>query len=192
MRIELIKCTDSPIKTIAAIASVCYDSNPKDALKLVTHLYKSGHHSVLEHVYLTFEIDGISRACLAQLTRHRLASYTVRSQRYCKETDFDFVVPTTLDGEIFRNQVKFLQKWYNSYVDSGVSAEDARYILPNACATKLVMSVNLRELIHIAEERLCKRAQWEIRELVTRMIEVVPAELRFMLKPKCGRTCHEC
>lgn len=185
MHVELVQETPNPIEFIAKIASICYDSDPKDPMKLVKHLYRNGHHSVFEHVYFTFRIDGISRACSHQLVRHRMCSFTQRSQRYCSEDGFDFVTPPTVDDNRFVDMIILAERFYKLLQDDCVPNEDARYILPNACETSLYLSCNLRELIHIANERLCNRAQWEIRELVQQMVELVNPELRWMLVPKC-------
>lgn len=185
MNVELVQATANPIETIAKIASICYDSDPKNPLALVKHLYRSGHHSVFEHIYFTFKIEGISRACSHQLVRHRHCSFTQRSQRYCSEDGFGFVTPPTIRDGIFANDMKLIESWYNAYQIEDVPNEDARYILPNACETSLYMSCNLRELIHMSNERLCARAQWEIRDLVKQMVSLVAPELQFMLVPKC-------
>lgn len=185
MKVTLIQATPNPIETIAQIASICYDSDPKDAMKLVKHLYKGGHHSVFEHIYFTFKIEGISRACSHQLVRHRHCSFTQRSQRYCSEDGFDFVRPSTIEDYNMDCTMGRIEGWYNGLQAIGVPNEDARYILPNACATSLYLSCNLRELIHMANERLCTRAQWEIRELVKAMCQLVNPRLHFMLVPKC-------
>ena len=192
MNVTLIQATPNPVETIAQIASICYDSDPKDPMKLVQHLYKSGHHSVFEHIYFTFKIEGISRACSHQLVRHRHCSFTQRSQRYCSEDGFEVVKPESFD-EIFADDfedwygyfTKCIQTMYGILQKNDIPNEDARYILPNACATSLYLSCNLRELIHIANERLCSRAQWEIRDLVKAMCKLVDPELQFMLVPKC-------
>ena len=185
MQVTLIQQTPAPIETISKIASICYDSNPKNPLGLVKHLYKNGHHSVFEHIYFTFKIEGISRACSHQLVRHRHCSFTQRSQRYCAENGFEFVTPPTIDEELFYNGMEDIESWYEYHQCRGVPNEDARYILPNACCTDLYLSCNLRELIHIANERLCVKAQWEIRDLVKQMVALVEPELQFMLVPKC-------
>ena len=186
MQVTLIQQTPAPIETISKIASICYDSNPKSPLGLVKHLYKNGHHSVFEHIYFTFKIEGISRACSHQLVRHRMCSFTQRSQRYCSEDNFKYVTPPTLDRCIFDGDMATVQDWYDDYKSVyDTPNEDARYILPNACCTDLYLSCNLRELIHIANERLCARAQWEIRELAKQMVALVEPELQFMLVPKC-------
>ena len=185
MKVTLIQATPNPIETIAQIASICYDSDPKNPLALVKHLYKNGHHSVFEHIYFTFKIEGISRACSHQLVRHRHCSFTQRSQRYCSEDGFEFVVPPTIEGFEFSSDMSLIENLYTYYQEHGVPNEDARYILPNACATSLYLSCNLRELIHMANERLCTRAQGEIRDLVREMCHLVDPQFHFMLVPKC-------
>lgn len=185
MNVTLIQQTPNPIETISTIASICYDSNPQNPMKLVEHLYKSGHHSVFEHIYFTFKIEGISRACSHQLVRHRHCSFTQRSQRYCSEDKFEYVTPPTVNDCVFANDMDEIQNWYEYHTYHGVPNEDARYLLPNACCTELYLSCNLRELIHIANERLCNRAQWEIREMVKEMCALVDENLHFMLVPKC-------
>lgn len=189
MQVTLIQSTPNPIETIAKIASICYDSDPKDPMKLVKHLYRNGHHSVMEHIYFTFKIDGISRACSHQLVRHRMCSFTQRSQRYCDEDGFGVVLPKSIDKvdekHGYFDLMDEIEQHYCELQAHGVPNEDARYVLPNACATSLYLSCNLRELIHIANERLCARAQWEIRELAKEMVALVDPELQFMLVPKC-------
>lgn len=185
MLVTLIQATPDPIKTIAKIASICYDSDPKNPLALVNHLYRNGHHSVFEHIYFTFKIEGISRACSHQLVRHRHCSFTQRSQRYCSEDGFRYVVPQAIERELFVLDMEIAENAYIDYRRKGISNEDARYVLPNACKTSLYLSCNLRELIHMANERLCMRAQWEIRELVKLMVACVDPDLQFMLVPKC-------
>jgi thymidylate synthase (FAD) len=185
MKVTLVQATPNPIDTIAEIASICYDSQPSNPMGLVKHLYNNGHHSVFEHVYFTFKIEGISRACSHQLVRHRHCSFTQRSQRYCSEDGFEYVTPNTIDMGHMDIKMMRIEGWYNGLQAYGVPNEDARYILPNACATSLYMSCNLRELIHMANERLCTRAQWEIRDLVRVMCQLVDPQLQFMLVPKC-------
>ena len=190
MEVTLVQQTDKPIETIAKIASICYDSNPKDPMKLVQHLYKNGHHSCFEHIYFTFKIEGISRACSHQLVRHRMCSFTQRSQRYCSEDGFPAIKPKTInDSHLpyieYTDELSNIRQTYYNLQEHGISNEDARYILPNACCTDLYLSCNLRELIHISNERLCSKAQWEIRELVKNMVKLVDPKLKFMLVPKC-------
>ena len=189
MQVTLIQSTPNPIDTIAKIASICYDSNPKNPMGLVKHLYENGHHSVFEHIYFTFKITGISRACSHQLVRHRHCSFTQRSQRYCSEDGFGIIIPDSIqkidEKGGFEGLMWEIEAHYNELYAHGIPNEDARYVLPNACATELYLSCNLRELIHIANERLCTKAQWEIRDLVKKMVELVEPELQFMLVPKC-------
>lgn len=189
MLVTLIQATPDPIKTIAKIASICYDSDPKNPLGLVKHLYRNGHHSVFEHIYFTFKIEGISRACSHQLVRHRHCSFTQRSQRYCSEDGFSAVLPCSVEekgGDYDYGMVmNRIAEFYEECQKVGVPNEDARYVLPNACETSLFLSCSLRELIHMANERLCMRAQWEIRELVKLMVAGVDPDLQFMLVPKC-------
>jgi thymidylate synthase (FAD) len=189
MNVTLIQATPNPVETIAQIASICYDSDPKNPMALVKHLYKNGHHSVMEHIYFTFKIEGISRACSHQLVRHRHCSFTQRSQRYCSEDGFEVVKPKTISKidsvEGYERLMDYIAEDYEAWQRLGIPNEDARYILPNACATSLYLSCNLRELIHMANERLCTRAQWEIRELVRDMCQLVDPQLHFMLVPKC-------
>ena len=185
MKVTLVQATPNAVETIAKIASICYDSAPKDPMALVKHLYLGGHDSVFEHIYFTFKIEGISRACSHQLVRHRHCSFTQRSQRYCSEDGFEYVTPKSVDGLLFTADMKSIEEWYVDHQAHGIPNEDARYILPNACATSLYLSCNLRELIHMANERLCSRAQWEIRDLVWLMCIQVDPDLHFMLVPKC-------
>ena len=198
MKVTLVQATPDPIQTIAMIASICYDSNPSDPMKLVEHCYKNGHLSVMEHIYFTFKVEGISRACSHQLVRHRYCSFTQRSQRYCSEDGFKVILPPSIEKNYssecdYDHIVRDIDETYAELQNSGIPNEDARYILPNACETSLYLSCNLRELIHMSNERLCRRAQWEIRELVQQMVSLVDPALHFMLVPKCesGRIiCH--
>ena len=189
MNVTLIQATPNAIETIAQIASLCYDSDPKNPMALVKHLYRNGHHSVFEHIYFTFKVEGISRACSHQLVRHRHCSFTQRSQRYCSEDGFGVVAPESIckidDKRGFDSLINEINSHYEELQAIGIPNEDARYVLPNACKTSLYISCNLRELIHMAHERLCKRAQWEIREVVQKMRSLVDDDLKWMLVPKC-------
>ena len=189
MKVTLIQATPNPIETITQIASICYDSDPKNPLGLVKHLYQNGHHSVFEHIYFTFKIEGISRACSHQLVRHRHCSFTQRSQRYCSEDGFSYIMPESIEEvdefDGFSGFMEMVTWSCRELVALGVPNEDARMVLPNACATSLYLSCNLRELIHICNERLCSRAQWEIRAVVKEMVALVDPALQFMLVPKC-------
>lgn len=193
MRVTLIQATPEPIGLIAKVASVCYDSDPKDAMKMVKHLYRNGHESVFEHVWFTFRVEGISRACSHQLVRHRHCSFTQRSQRYCDEADSGVILPGSISRDL--DTAKALNTVYLQYdtlCERGVAKEDARYILPNAASTEMYISMNLRELMHVCEERLCLRAQKEIREVVKAMAGCVDEDLRWMLVPRCGNPRYNC
>lgn len=190
MQVTLIQATPDPIETIAKIASICYDSDPKNPEALVKHLYLNGHHSVFEHIYFTFKLEGISRVCSHQLVRHRMCAFTQRSQRYCSEDDTNVVLPPSIslgyEEEVYASAVQNVRKAYKDlHTVNKVPKEDARYLLPNGTETAMYLSCNLRELIHICNERLCLRAQWEIRMLVSLMVEQVDERLRWMLVPKC-------
>ncbi len=197
MRVTLVQATPDPINLIATVASISYgNDSAKNPRVLVKKLYESGHHSVFEHVYFTFKIEGISRACSHQLVRHRICSFTQRSQRYCDESDFEFVIPPSYHRElresVFEGAMYGIQKGYTSDTEHGIPKEDARYALPNAACTDLYMSFNLREFIHICNERLCVKAQWEIRELVENMVKLVDDGLKFMLVPFCQSGLYIC
>ena len=148
--------------------------------KALDHALASGHESVLEHWSATFAIEGISRACSHQLVRHRLASYSQQSQRYVNMEGFEYVTPESIENWNCVNEYEYImgeiQHIYNHLVKMGVPEEDARYILPNACCTNIVVTMNARELRHLLGMRLCKRAQWEIRELAERMLELLKEE----------------
>lgn len=189
MKVTLIQQTPNPIQTIAQIASICYDSDPKNPSRLVERLYIEGHHSVFEHIYFTFKVEGISRACSHQLVRHRHCSFTQRSQRYCPEDGFAYVMPQSVeDADAVEKYAEFIDTvaaQYRELVALGVPKEDARMVLPNACATSLYVSFNLREMIHMCNERLCNKAQWEIREMMEKMVALVDPDLQYMLVPTC-------
>ena len=189
--VRLIACTPDPVSVCALAARVCYSALPYDELKEKTGtqdqagflkgVIRSGHLSVLEHTSFTFYVEGVSRALLAQLTRHRIASFSVQSQRYVSMKDqFSCVVPPRISALGSEKEAEYLQqmetigKWYEEWqeaFDEDPSAnEDARFVLPNACSTRLVMTMNARELRHFFSLRCCERAQWEIRSLATRML----------------------
>ena len=142
-------------------------------------IMRSGHFSTLEHVSYTFAVDGVSRALTHQLVRHRLASFNQQSQRYVKFTNgLDTVKPASVSGDaeasrVFDEAIEQAKEAYARLVELGVPAEDARYLLPNAAETKIVITMNVRELLHFFELRCCNRAQWEIRDLAHRMLELV-------------------
>lgn len=139
-------------------------------------LMSLGHLSPVEHASFTFGVEGVSRALLAQITRHRIASFSVQSQRYVKNTELDYVIPPSIQalGEEaaaeYREQMKTLHGWYLSWLERTGRAEDARFVLPNAAATRMILTMNARELTHFFQLRCCSRAQWEIRALAWAML----------------------
>lgn len=148
--------------------------------KALDHALNSHHDSVLEHWSATFAIEGISRACSHQLVRHRVASYSQQSQRYVSMDRFERVMPESIENCNCINEYEYImggiQRIYCHLVRMGVPEEDARYVLPNACCTNIVVTMNARELRHFLGLRLCKRAQWEIRELAEKMLECLKEE----------------
>lgn len=177
MEVRIISATEKPIDTISLAAGTSYGKD-NVSLKRVESCVRQGHTSVIEHAYITFRIDGISRACSHQLVRHRLASYVQESQRYCKYTDLMnedwYVVPPSIKGDtvkerIFRMDMKHAAMSYLLLLESGVKAEDARYVLGNAAKTSITMSMNPREFFSFLNLRLSPKAQWEIRELAENM-----------------------
>ncbi len=203
--VKLISKPENMLKTVYSACRTCYSAlspieiyeNAEDEekmLKLIKNVISSGHHSTIEHIQISFAISNVSRACTHQLVRHRLMSFSQKSQRYVQERgQFDYIIPPTICKEPVLREifVKFMEEISNKYqefVDAGIPAEDARFVLPNAASSSLVASLNLRELIHLAQLRLCTRAQYEIRTMVRMMCECVIKEepwLRDYLVPKC-------
>ena len=156
----------------------------------------AGHESIAEHANFTFSIEGISRACSHQLVRHRLASYSQQSQRYVNMENFEYVMPETIQNDpnavyYYEWCMKAIRNIYNTLINYGIPEEDARYILPNACTTNIVVSMNARELRHFFRLRCCTRAQWEIRELANLMLDQVKAVAPILFEdagPSCKMT----
>lgn len=193
MKVELTSVTENPVDTCEQAAATCYDSQPSEDGRIIRGCARSGHLSVWEHMNFTFHVQGVSRACLAQITRHRLASFSVRSQRYCREDDFTAIIPPAIAHndqarQLFNNVIDYSRNAYSRFLDMGFEPEIARSVLPNACATEFTVTMNARELMHFCNERLCTRAQQEIRELAGMMAD--EAEKRVpqiapYLVPKC-------
>jgi len=180
--VELLMITPNAERLIESCGRTCYESYNKvtkdSHKKLIRFLMKSAHHSVFEHACATFRITNVSRAVLAQLTRHRVASYSVKSQRYVKEQDFDFVIPDDIrENSIALQQYEFcmqnITNTYNKLVELGIKKEDARFVLPNACTTTIDMTINFRSLFNLFNLRGDKSAQWEIRRVVMGMLTLV-------------------
>lgn len=195
MKVTLTRITGDPILAIEEAASNCYDSEPSNEGKILAHCVKSGHTSVTEFCNFTFHIEGVSRALLAQLTRHRHAGYAVRSQRYCNEDGFGYVIPHTIKdkpaAEVeYKKTINRIKEAYEYLQEMGVPNEDARFILPNACETVIEVTMNLRALMNFMNERLCACAQWEIRALAWEMrrlvVEQVPLFAKYLV-PKCEK-----
>ena len=195
MKVTLTRVTENPILAIEEAASNCYNSEPSSDGKIMRHCIKSGHQSVTEFCDFTFHIEGISRALSHQLVRHRLASYAQRSQRYCSEDGFGFVIPPSIEKneeakQLFLEFIAECQGTYAMLQEFGINNEDARMVLPNACETVIEVKMNLRTLMNFMNERLCTCAQWEIRQLAQAMkkavVEQIP-ELEQYLVPKCEK-----
>lgn len=171
MEVKLISWTNEPIKTAAKACAICYDSEPSS--RLVKQCIASGHLSTIEHINFTFEISGVSRALTHQLVRHRIASYSQQSQRYVSMKDVQFIYPPHTNGyqeEEYKKAFINAAESYDALQELGAKNEDARAVLPNACPTKIIFTMNLRSLGHFMNERLCTRAQQEIRTMALSMI----------------------
>ncbi len=204
MNVELLYHTPDPERAIATAARLCYapvgaaelmETMPEERVKSVlTTIMKSGHFSTLEHASYTFAIDGVSRALTHQLVRHRLASFNQQSQRYVKFANgLETIKPDTVaqnpEAEaLFDEAIEFAKDAYVKLLDMGIPAEDARYLLPNAAETKIVVTMNVRELLHFFEVRCCNRAQWEIRDLAHKMLELARPTAPFVFAD-AGASC---
>ena len=189
MNVELLQYPENPERAVATAARLCYapvgakelmeTMPPERVQSVLSTIMKSGHFSTLEHVSYTFAVDGVSRALTHQLVRHRLASFNQQSQRYVKFKDgVDTVKPHTVEeneeaSRTFDEALEAVIQGYQKLLELGIPAEDARYLLPNAAETKIVITMNIRELLHFFSLRCCNRAQWEIRELAHKMLDLV-------------------
>jgi thymidylate synthase (FAD) len=189
MQVSLLYHTSNPERAVATAARLCYApvgaaelmETMSDAQvdKVLATIMRSGHFSALEHASYTFAIDGVSRALTHQLVRHRVASFNQQSQRYVTySSEPEIVLPQTIanDSEAraaFDTAIDVAYATYARLVEAGIPAEDARYVLPNACIAKIVVTMNVRELLHFFEVRCCNRAQWEIQKLAHRMLDLV-------------------
>jgi thymidylate synthase (FAD) len=221
LRVTLLKHTPEPQELVAMGAKLCYSSAgiteleqgvaAKDQGPFLKRLLGSGHLSPIEHAVFTFGVEGVSRSLLAQITRHRIASFSVKSQRYVSEAVkdrrdggvFGYVIPPGIKAmgaeyvAIYQRQMEQMQKWYDFWVEKlqessegNAVYEDARFVLPNATATKLVVTMNARELLHFFALRCCNRAQWEIRALAIEMLRLVKPVAPLIFKdagPGCLR-----
>ena len=207
--VVLIEYTPNPSSVVAAAGRLCYSNadidalrtrvSEKDQTKYLTMLRKLGHLSTFEHVSFTFGIEGVSRALLAQITRHRIASFSVQSQRYVGqsgEDGIDYILPPEIENlgdeyaKRFADQMDMMDKWYREWLEllGEGGKEDARFVLPNAAATRMVVTMNARELNHFFALRCCNRAQWEIRDVAWQMLKLAH-EAAPALFDECGPEC---
>lgn len=227
MKVTLISHTPDPEKVIACAAKLCYSPATIDtvydgltdesAAKFVDMLSSIGHQSPIEHVTFTFGIEGVSRSFLAEVTRHRIASFSVQSQRYVAESDFEYVVPPEVESipeakEIYIKAMQEDTEHYNALTDllfekhlktfmqQGLdeksarqkaqkkAIEDARFVLPNACCTKMIATFNARSLYNFFNLRCCNRAQWEIHAVADEMLKLVRGVAPTLFS-HCGPSC---
>jgi len=234
MKVQLLAYTPDADKIVAAAAKLCYSKTDASTLldnlteektnDFLELLHSLGHESPVEHASFTFAIEGVSRTLLAQLTRHRIASYSVQSQRYVSKDDFDYIIPPEIekipeakaeyiaameeDKRHYASLHKILSdKHYEDLIRQGKSPEvakkdaqkkaneDARFVLPGSCDTKIVMTMNTRSLYNFFALRCCERAQWEIRDLAREMLRLVKDVSPLLFKnagPSCVRgACTE-
>lgn len=234
MKVTLIQHTPEPEKLVAAAAKLCYSESSCENImegldrekttNFVKMLSDLGHESPIEHISFTFAIEGVSRSFLAQITRHRIASFSVQSQRYVRQNNFIYITPPTVsenkeindlfeksmsDSFEYYNKIADLleDKYYNEFIKNGLSEksahskaekkaiEDARFVLPNACETKMVVTMNARSLMNFFKLRCCNRAQWEIREVATEMFRLCYREAPSIFSAAgpscCNGACSE-
>lgn len=180
LEVELVSMTPEPERVIEQAGRTCYLSF--DRMEADSHdgfirrLLKMGHESPLEHAYATFRIRNCSRAMTHQLVRHRLMSVSQQSQRYVAEEAFAYVVPETVPAEMreeFHRDMGIIQEMYRKWRGRGLRKEDARFVLPNACVSEIVVSANFREWRHIFKLRTSSKAQWEIRDACRAMLAIL-------------------
>lgn len=227
MKVRLIAHTPSPEKVVAAAAKLCYSAVDVDALyeglsdeksrEFVQMLAEMGHESPTEHASFTFAIEGVSRALMAQITRHRMASFSVRSQRYVNMEGFDYLLPPEIEGipeaealykeamakdaELYGKMTEILKEKHLAALlaedqpekdalrkADKMAIEDARFLLPNACSTGMMVTMNARSLNHFFRLRCCNRAQWEIHALADEMLKLA-CEAAPALFAKAGPGC---
>jgi len=180
MKIELLAITQDSEALIEKGARICYDSteSPETRKQFIQNLIKRGHEGIVEHGVATFRIEGISRACSHQLVRSRICSFNQRSQRYVKESEFKYVIPPSIAKDRdklqrYKDTMARLRNEYSIMLKDGIPPEDARFVLPNACTTELIMTANFRALRNFLKLRLDSHAQWEIKELAQRILEIL-------------------
>lgn len=203
MKVTLLANTPDPEKLVAAAARLCYSNKEVSEImenfteekidKFINKLISLGHESPLEHVSFTFGVEGISRACSHQLVRHRIASYSQKSQRYVDEYSFDYVIPPAIENSIYKSEYEHMmftiQGFYDNLRAMEFEPEDARMVLPNACCTSIIVTMNVRTLLNFFKHRDCKRAQWEIRELAQEMMKICQSIAPRLFK-NAGASCR--
>lgn len=226
-KVTLLTYTPQPEMAVASAAKLCYSSSDIKGIReglteekvssFVNMLAEIGHESPIEHASFTFGIEGVSRAMLAQITRHRMASFSVQSQRYVKENNMEYVTPPEILEnkealDLYLNAMEYAENAYKklseilekkhiqTFLNEGLdekaakraaekkAIEDARFVLPNACDTKMVVTMNARSLMNFFSHRCCNRAQWEIREVAKQMLELVVKVAPHIFK-KAGPPC---
>ncbi|MEA4853986.1 MAG: FAD-dependent thymidylate synthase [Christensenella sp.] len=215
LKTVLLSATPDPELIVSMGAKLCYSKADIGALQktakseeFIDRLTQMGHLSPIEHASFTFGVEGVSRALLAQITRHRIASFSVQSQRYVNQSEkkesFSYIIPPSIEAlgkdavAKFEEQMAIMQGWYDEWVcalggKGEKSNEDARFVLPNACETKMIITMNARELLHFFNLRCCNRAQWEIRELAWQMLALTAKKAPGLFKsagPSC--VCGAC
>jgi len=188
IKVKLLSYNKNSIRTVTAAIRQCYSSDgaakisrkvsSEKAKKLIQQIISSGHTSTIEHAVFTFAIEGVSRAMTHQLVRHRIASYSQQSQRYVKEGKLDYIIPPTVSRnkvalKVFNEAIIAANNSYQKLLELEIPAEDSRFLLPNAAETKIVMTMNARALMNFLKERMCVRAQWEIRVLAQEIYKIV-------------------
>ena len=205
LKVKLISYTKDPEQVVGAAIRQCYSKIGAEELlekiasekrdQLIKQVTSAGHTSTIEHANFTFAIEGISRACSHELVRHRIASYSQQSQRYVKpEEGFSFIVPFKIKAgkklyQKFLKHMKNSNKLYSDLLKAGVPAEDARFVLPNATETKIIVTMNARGLFNFFQRRICLRAQWEIRQMALKMYQEVMKIAPNIFK-HAGPTCE--
>lgn len=212
LKVKLIAHSSDPDKVVTMAAKLCYSpvgveeigNNLTDEQvdKFLSMLVSIGHQSPVEHASFTFAIEGISRSCSHQLVRHRIASYSQQSQRYVRMDDVGYIIPPSIEKipqakESYLRAIQKAQQEYAELVEHLMNSgrtekeaiEDARYVFPNACETKMVVTMNARSLLNFFEKRCCERAQWEIKELAYAMLRECKKIAPVLFK-KAGPSCY--
>jgi thymidylate synthase (FAD) len=213
--VKLLEVTQNAAALMYAACRQCYSTQsagdifdeaagaPQEREAFIKKIIASGHESPLEHAKFTFAVEGVSRALTHQLVRHRVASYSQQSQRYVKATDFDYIIPPSIEkDEVLKKEflriMKEIQVSYSAllerFKENGQSGElanqDARFVLPQAAETKIVITMNCRELLHFFKYRCCSRAQWEIRNMADTMLEICRKELSCVFVDAGAKCVH--